>query len=58
MKEVKSVEPGILLKDTEFEILGKKKPVYIGSYIDNGQKYVLGIPEFEDRDRAFMEANG
>ena len=58
LKEVKQVEPGLLIEGAEFEILGQKVPLYIGSYIDNGQKFVLGIPEFDERDRAFMEING
>jgi hypothetical protein len=36
LKDMKSVEPGLLIEGAEFEILGQKVPVYIGSYIDNG----------------------
>jgi hypothetical protein len=43
---------------TYFTIGDKQLPVYFTSYIDNGQPYKLGIPEYNEREFEFMKING
>ena len=58
LKDLKSIESGLKIEGVHFEIIGNQIPVYFASYIDNGQKYALGVPEFDERDRTFMKLNG
>ena len=58
LKDIKHLEPGLLIKGISFQTTNKILPVYFVSYIDNGQPFKLGIPEFNDREHEFMKING
>ena len=61
LKDAKQLEPGLRFEAMTFryKALGLEKalPVYFTSYIDNGQNFKLGDPEYNEREHSFAALN-